>query len=184
MRIPELELEIVVASRERAERLTKADPQSWCVISIHGQKEAPAHLPFAREVTTLVFDDVIRDEPWRDLIAPREAHALAILDSFRQYQGHPLLIHCAMGISRSAAVALGALYWHALRKTVHQPVERVFEWLRQLGEFSPNARLARLLIEAIEPNLHRPFDQFCHHPQWHLKPGDDLYSRFYPKPKK
>src|SRR5689334_1620307 len=102
MIIPELGLEIVVASRERAERLTNTEPQRWCVISIHGKSELPAQLPKAREVETLVFDDVIQDEPMRGLLAPRTAHAEAILQAAQRFHGKPLLVHCAMGISRSA----------------------------------------------------------------------------------
>lgn len=184
MKIPELELQIVVASRERAERLTNAEPRRWCVISIRGKSELAAQLPNARAVETFVFDDVIRDEPGRDLFAPRPDHALAILEAAKRFKGQPLLIHCAMGISRSAAVALGILYWHARQKAVPAPVDRTFDWLEVLGEFSPNARLARLLVEAIESGEKRPFDRFSRHPKWYLKPEQDFYSRFLPRPKR
>lgn len=184
MKIPELDLNIVVASRERAERLTNAEPVVWCVISIHGKTEIAAQLPKARELETLVFDDVIQDEPARGLLAPRAAHARIILEAARRFRGQPLLIHCARGISRSAAVALGVLYWHARLNQIPDAVEQTFKWLQALGEFSPNARLARLLVEAIEPDQPEPFLQFCDHPQWHLKRSEDFYSRFFPKPKR
>ena len=184
MKIPELNLRLVVASRERAERLTNAEPGVWCVISIHGKNEMPAHLPNAREIETLVFDDVIQDEPARGLIAPRAAHARTILDAASRFRRQPLLIHCAMGISRSAAVALGILYWQARLNNMPEPVKRTFQWLQQLGDFAPNARLARLLVEAIEPNEPHPFERFCNHPQWYLKKNQDFYTRFFPRPKR
>jgi hypothetical protein len=89
-----------------------------------------------------------------------------------------------MGISRSAATALGILYWHAKRNELTNPVDRTFDWMERLGDFRPNARLARLLIERIDADQDKPFERFRLHPKWHLKSSGDFYEKFYPKPER
>jgi predicted protein tyrosine phosphatase len=182
LQIPELNLELRIASREEAQRLTQLDPNRWCVISIHGRDETPARLPKAKAVALLVFDDLLTDVSDSGGPGPRAIHARQILEAAERFLGQPLLIHCAMGISRSAATALGILYWQARRQGLANPVDRTFAWLERLGTFRPNARLARLLIEAIDADQDKPFETFRRHPKWHLKSSGDFYDKFYPKP--
>jgi hypothetical protein len=57
-------------------------------------------------------------------------------------------------------------------------------WLNQLGDFNPNALLAKLMIGAIEPSNPKLFELFRKHPFWKAQPTEDLYSRLLPKPKR
>jgi predicted protein tyrosine phosphatase len=183
MLIPELNLEISVDSAEGAERLSSSEPGRWSVISIHGRFERKAHHPRARTVEHFLFDDVIRDYPGQEMIVPTVDHARRVLKAILRFEGSPLLVHCAYGISRSPAAALAALYWHALRKQIPDPVTASLTWMKEIRkDFRPNLRLARLLIEEIQPQAVKPFELFRKHPLWPVYPETDFYSRFLPKP--
>lgn len=188
MIIPELDLEIAIASREGAERLTASQPGRWNVISIRGLGEIPAKLQ-AKEVVRLIFDDVVSDNQSSGIIVPRREHARTILEAARRFVGEPVLVHCMAGVSRSPAAALGIIYWHALRAKVAEPVDASIEWLIQMGDVYPNSRLARYLVELVEsfemppPRQSNSFNKFRSHPKWPKKPAElDFYSRFLPQP--
>jgi hypothetical protein len=99
------------------------------------------------------------------------------------FTGNPLLVHCAMGLSRSPAAALGILYY-AKKKSVPAPVDFSMTWLNQLADFNLTPLLAKLMIEAIEPSNPKVFELFQKHPFWKAQPAQDLYSRLLPKPKR
>ncbi len=187
MFIPEIEMELAVASCEGAETLVHQEPGRWHVISIHGKFERRAHLPAAKEVVEMIFDDIVVENTEQGLIFPHPEHAKRILLAFERIETKPMLVHCAYGASRSPAVALGALYQRAKQKGVPDPVGSSLGWLRRImgtKEFSPNPRVGRLLIEAIDSEESHPFKVFRNHPLWPKRPENDFYSRFLPKPKK
>lgn len=181
MKLHELGLEIQVASRPAAEWLVRDEPGRWCAISIRGPREARAYLRDAKAVVECLFDDVLRNDPQRGFIVPSEVHARRILKAAVNFAPAPLLIHCAMGLRRSPAAALGILYFEAKRIGVADPVSAALEWLGQLGDFYPNARLARLMIEAVDQGEPRPFERFRRHKLWRQDDSANFYDRFLPK---
>ena len=181
MIILEANLEIRVSSRIAAESLLADEPQRWCAISIRGPQESKANLSRAKDSAIVVFDDVSNKN---DMFCPRLAHAQAIIEAAGKFAGNPLLIHCAMGLSRSPAAALGILYFHAKKQCLPDPVDFSMNWLNQLGDFKPNPLLAKLMIGAIEPTNPKFFERFRKHPLWKAQPSEDLSSRLLPKPKR
>jgi predicted protein tyrosine phosphatase len=181
MIIPEINLEIAIASRVGAESLLISQPKRWCVISIRGPRELRSNLSSAKDSAEIVFDDVATAGA---IFAPHPVHAQAIIEAAERFIGNPLLVHCAMGLSRSPAAALGILYLYARRKSLTDPVDFALNWLKELGEFKPNPRLARLIVETIDSVEHKPFDRFRKHRLWQKEETQDLYSRLLPKPKR
>ena len=178
MIISEIDLEIRVAPRVGAESLVAEQPHRWCVISIRGPQETKANLSRAKESVVVVFDDV-RSEA--EVSSPRLGHAQAIIEAAERFAGNPLLVSCAMGLSRSPAAALGILYFYAKKKPVTDPVDFSLNCLNQLGEFRPNPLLVRLMLAGIEPAQRGLFACFLKHPLWRSEPAEDLYSRLLPK---
>ena len=123
MFIPEIDMELTVASCDGAEILVNEEPGRWCVVSIHGKYERKAHLPAALAVAELIFDDIIMENPEQGFIFPHPEHATRILLAFETFGNKPMLVHCAYGASRSPAVALGALYQRAKQKGVTIDIE-------------------------------------------------------------
>lgn len=181
MIITEIGLEIRVASRIDAESILEFDPQWWCVISIRGRYETRADLSRAKSAVEVVFDDVATEAA---PFAPRPNHAQSILEAAGKFRGSPLLVHCAMGISRSPAAALGILYFHARAASLPRPVDFALTRLHQLGDFRPNPLLARLMIAAVDHGKRGSFERFRRHPLWLPGPTLDLYARVLPKPKR
>ena len=103
---PEIVPELVVLSREEAERYVPGTRE--ICISISDPEASPARVSsrFAA-VLRLNFDDVIeRDEPSDVLFA--EDHAREIREFLSSWpNAKRLVVHCNAGVSRSPGVALG-----------------------------------------------------------------------------
>jgi predicted protein tyrosine phosphatase len=79
MIIPEIDLQLAVASCEGAESLVHHEPDKWAVISIRGKYERKAQLRCAKAVVEIVFDDIVRES--NDLILPSQDHIQRVLDA-------------------------------------------------------------------------------------------------------
>jgi predicted protein tyrosine phosphatase len=111
MYIEPLKQQMAVCSFEGAERLTSLDKKFWNVISIRSPEQEKASLPMAKSVYNSCFDDV-EDEESAFYRSPRATDITSIFEVLRSLESGPLLIHCQMGVSRSAAVALAWIYGH------------------------------------------------------------------------
>jgi len=104
-----LERHLAVASRVEAERMTKTDTRFWNVISISSPTSIAAALPDAKRIHPLRFEDT-EDARDTDAVAvPRREDISDALRFANKTAPEGLLIHCAMGWSRSTAVALAVL---------------------------------------------------------------------------
>ena len=75
MIIPEINLQITIASRVGAESLLTSEPQRWCVISIRGPRELRARLSKAKHSVEIILDDVADADA---IFAPHPVHAQAM----------------------------------------------------------------------------------------------------------
>ena len=111
MLIEALGRHFAVASRQEAEKMVATDAGFWNVISLHGPGQSRAALHQAKCVLYLPFDD-IEQESFRD----QGFRPVAVSDWTKMIEFHdrtkadPLLVHCIMGMSRSAGVALVLIY--------------------------------------------------------------------------
>src|SRR2546422_11496316 len=87
MKIPEIDLEICVASRLGAGSVVDSEPDRWCVISIRGPLQEKAALVNAKEVVELIFDDVITDDRAAGQLGPRLEHATGIIQAAERFAG-------------------------------------------------------------------------------------------------
>lgn len=185
MLLEQINLELRVLSQADAAAVLRDQPGRWSVISIlSAREERIIDLRLARESVRLVFDDVVVDDPGRGILGPQAAHAREIVANAERFAGHPLLIHCQMGFSRSPAAALGVLLLHARRHKVADPMEFALESLLQLGTFQPNPRLVRFMVEAVAPDEPRTLQRMFQHPLWRRLSKPDFYSRFLPRTQK
>jgi len=115
MLVEALGRQMAVCSFDGVTRLTRADKRYWNVISISGPQQQRADLRWAKSVYYSCFDDV--EEEGSTLFRSPRATDIADIFGFIDSLGAglpppPLLIQCAQGISRSAAVALSWIYGH------------------------------------------------------------------------
>lgn len=144
MYLEALNRQIAVCSFEGAIRLMVLDKRYWNVVSIHGPRETKAHLPFAKAIHYACFDDV-EDEHYAIGHSATAEDVAGIFGFIRSLSAGPplapLLIHCAQGISRSAAVALSWIYGQ-LPPTPDRTVRAV----DLLLELRPQAKPNRLVL--------------------------------------
>jgi hypothetical protein len=100
---------VIFVSRGEAQELSP--PPGSAIVSIISSAEGPAMLQEGwQSVLRIKFDDV--DSPCQDLVAFSPLHGLDLFEYLRQLSANDningLVVHCTMGISRSAAVALFA----------------------------------------------------------------------------
>lgn len=103
--------QITFVSRPVAQAM--AARENWAVISIADPEEGPAQLqPGWADVLRLEFHDVDAAEGTYRVFDPEMARSVLDFGILHLEQGHSLLVHCHLGVSRSAAVAvvLGSLY--------------------------------------------------------------------------
>jgi predicted protein tyrosine phosphatase len=144
MLIEPLGQQIAVCSFEEAARLTNADKGFWNVVSIRGSFDPKADLRWAKTIHHARFDDV-EDDCSIIYRSPRHADVADIFDYIRSLEAGPspapLLIHCALGISRSTAVALAWIYGN-LPASDDRPVKAI----DLLLELRPQAKPNRLVL--------------------------------------
>lgn len=94
--------------------------RGFIIISIHDAKESPAPLkPDWSARLTLTFEDT--SNPGSGLRCFDRAMAAQVLDFVQEHRGsqRELYVHCRMGVSRSAALALALSEIHGLRCFKH-----------------------------------------------------------------
>jgi predicted protein tyrosine phosphatase len=145
---------LTVTSQKEAYELIKADKNFWHVISIHAPNIPRPHFPGAKGVYHVAFDD-IENHPVAG--EGRCATARDLQDIFHfvdEKPGQPLLVHCQMGISRSAAVA-AVLIMRELRFDFIEEkglIERTAELLVAIRPIAcPNVLVLRLGLEQFLP---------------------------------
>lgn len=139
-----------IMGRAAAETVTRDNPD-WAVLSIRDDGEAPLKLFGLRAALHLDFDDYPRACPTGQYRPMRQAQAKKIVEFARTVPaGQPMVIHCAQGYSRSAAVLLGVVAargvdqpFHTLTQAVVSSQIRGFRD-RDLG-VNPNPRVVALL---------------------------------------
>lgn len=143
MLIEFLDRHLAVASRIEAERMTKTDERFWNVISISSPTSVSAKLRGAKLIHPLRFEDT-EDARDSDAVAvPRREVISEALLFAQETAPEGLLIHCALGWSRSTAVALVIL----VQKLWPDPraFERATETLLMIRPQSrPNVLIAEL----------------------------------------
>ncbi|MDA1274917.1 MAG: hypothetical protein O2960_12855 [Verrucomicrobia bacterium] len=139
-----------VASREGARRVVAMDKDFWSVVSISGPSEPLNELPSAKRILRAVFDDTEIADESNALIPPRSEDLRSIFQFIDEVPGAPLLIHCQVGISRSAAVAL-ALICREIPKEEGFWDRAVDTLLDIRPQAKPNALVLRLGLELFMP---------------------------------
>ena len=147
---PQQDLELHIHSKESAEKVLASNKPLTHLVSIGspGGKPPRGFKQFTGAKLRLEFDDITQASGWSAVFAGYQAaqpsDAKMLCDFYRQIVlPHPaprVLIHCAQGISRSAAAGLTLLFMH-----LHDGV-RAAEVFYALGtEFRPNALFIALL---------------------------------------
>jgi predicted protein tyrosine phosphatase len=148
MDIDSFKRKMKIVGVEEARRLRPAELARWNILSICGRRSGPLSFPGARATKSLYFDDVEADFQDDGEFAARPEDIQDALVFARGIGDEPLLIHCAMGISRSTGVAWIIIY----DKLKSQPdaVRQSFEIVRKLRPIlSPNRHVLRLGVEAL-----------------------------------
>lgn len=86
--------------------MVKIDRDFWHVISIHGPRTARNFLPGAKRVLYVSFDDVENPTEDGSSALARASDIQSIFEFADVLPRAPLLVHCLLGLSRSAAIAL------------------------------------------------------------------------------
>lgn len=144
MLVEALGRQMAVCSFDGVIRLTRADQRYWNVVSIYGPQQQRADLPWAKSVHYSCFDDV--EEEGSTLFRSPRATDIADIFGFIDRLGAglpspPLLIHCAQGISRSAAIALSWIYGH-----LPASADRLVQAVDAVLELRPQAKPNRLVL--------------------------------------
>lgn len=106
MHIDYFQRHLAVASREEAARMLRTDRKFWNVISICSPTTPPLALNDALQWHRLRFEDTERRDDPEAVRPPRAGDLVAAFEFADSTSPAPLLVHCQMGLSRSAAVAL------------------------------------------------------------------------------
>lgn len=113
----ENQMEIIVCSKRLAPLLNLAVPHVWIKITNPKIPHICVNNPFTEDLLELEFDDVISRESWedcgyhesegRDCVLFDEKMAHKVLDFYDKWKNKvdAFYIHCAAGVSRSAAIA-------------------------------------------------------------------------------
>ncbi len=131
------------------------DLPGWALLSIRDDGMPPLRVVGDRPRLDLAFDDWPQAAS-RVWFPPQASHAARIVDFARALQGPPgVVVHCAAGISRSAAAVVG-LYaaWGADPEAVPELLDAARRETRERGyrdatPCRPNPRLAALLDHAL-----------------------------------
>lgn len=126
-----------------------SNPQERVLISIHDRSIGPATLDENAwaDVLRLQFDD--RDVGDGELFASHHAQAV---DAFVQKHAHVphMVVHCTMGVSRSAAVALAIAQWPPGRR-LYQQTRPVYNVFREVPNY--NRHVYRTLLSTWEEKM-------------------------------
>ncbi|MBI5169771.1 MAG: hypothetical protein HZA61_09810 [Candidatus Eisenbacteria bacterium] len=150
MLVTELGQHLQVASQEEAVALTGMDKRFWNVISIYGTSSPRPLLRFAASVHHACFDD-IEAAPYDGGARPAALDVLEAAFQFADGVGRaPLLIHCRMGLSRSAGVMLGWLH-RRIGGGSDAPMKALEILLRVRPRAVPNELVVRLGLQLSMP---------------------------------
>ncbi len=157
---------LLVASREGARRVVAMDKDFWSVVSISGPSEPLNELPSAKRILRVVFDDTEIADESNAMMPPRSEDLRSIFQFVDKVPGAPLLIHCQVGISRSAAVAL-ALICRKIGGDEGRWDQAVETLLDIRPQAKPNALVLRLGLELfMSPGeASRHATNLIHHPR-------------------
>lgn len=153
MFIAALQRSLAVAGESEVAAMLSREPGVWSVVSIRAPQQPQLALRGAREVCRVFFADLTEypEGPAREQAASWVDLGRIFAFADRTHPG-PLLIHCAAGMSRSPAVALGCII-RALhpRHGVARAAVEILEKIRP--DTSPNRLVLRLALEQfLEPD--------------------------------
>ncbi len=149
MFIASLQRHLNVCAQVELPAFAKRDPGFWSVVSIREpSRPVPNPAGFGGFHTTLCLDVVGTDglEANELVHAPRSEHLEEIFRFADSAPGHPLLVHCWAGVSRSTAVAL-ALIVRAMHANGCSDDEMVGDACEILLAIRPQAAPNPLVLE-------------------------------------
>lgn len=151
MKITCLDRHLYVCAQREVQPILDRDKTFWNIISIREPCTPPPRFRGAKDVLSLVFEDVDTDtdEGGRAVHAEDIEKAFTFVD---ERPSEPILLHCRFGLSRSTALALLLIARGMIERGESEVETAAVEQLLALRPHAvPNCRVLELGLSRIMP---------------------------------